>query len=183
MAHLCTVKDESLAVLSLTETDGVQVRAGQDGEYTFRSSPAMTGNGTQESLILVPWQDSGKPRWALVCARGSAARVNGVPVLSGLRVLSHRDAISLNGAASLLFFLDEDPARPQPFPGSDKPVKCGLCKTPIEKGQTAVRCPGCGQWHHLDAKDKACWTYRKTCRSCGHSTSLDGTFSWTPAGL
>ena len=194
MAHLCIAKDGELAILPLGQTDSVEVRVKDDGEYTFHPKPERPTQAApadkraeRSRLILVPWQDSGKVRWALVCSRSTDARVDGDPVIGGLHILCHREAIGIGGAASPLFFLDEDPARIQSFPGATHPVKCERCKTLVEKGQNVVHCPGCGRWHHQEEEDggRECWTYAKTCatRGCPQPTSLDSTFSWTPAVL
>jgi len=183
MAHLCMAEEEELALLPLGQTGSIEVRVQRQGEYTFHSKPAKARRRADRQCILIPWEESGKARWALVCSQDTNVCVNGIPVVCGLLVLSDRDAITVAERSSPIFFLDEDPARIQPFPETTHPVKCGRCKTPIAEERAAVRCPGCGQWYHQETGSKECWTYGKTCLACRHSTSLDGRFSWTPAGL
>jgi len=191
MAHLCIAKGDDVSLLPLGRTDSVEVRMRNGGEYTFHSGPAKGDQklGTRKAgsrrLVLVPWEEAGKLKWPLICSRGIEAYVNGAPVIGGLHILADRDAITLGERASAVFFLDEDPTRIQPFPGARDPVKCRRCRTPILKGQAAVRCPGCSQWYHQETGGKECWTYKdaKHCLQCRHPTSLDGTFSWTPARL
>ena len=191
MAHLCIAKGDDVSLLPLGQTDSVEVRVRNGVEYTFHSRPARgdqeagTGKTETRRLMLIPWEEAGKLKWALICSRGGEACVNGAPVISGLHILADRDAITLGERASPVFFLDEDPARIQPFPGARDPIKCRRCSTPILKGDPAVRCPSCGQWYHQETRGKDCWTYKdaKHCLQCKYPTSLDGTFSWTPAGL
>ena len=186
MAHLCMTKEEELTMLPLGRTDSVEIRE-RDHEYHFLSRPARptriqpSSERPDRRIVLIPWQEADRLHWALVCSRSAGVSINGVPVSHGLQILADRDTISMSGGVSPLFFLDEDPARIEAFPGGKAAVKCGRCKTPITKGNNAIRCPGCGTWHHEGMKK--CWTYGKTCPVCQHSTSLDGAFSWTPAGL
>ena len=184
MAHLCMTKEHELMVLPLGRSGSVEVRADKGG-YTFHSAPVNAGKLSADGFLLVPWDESGKPCWALVCSRGTEACVNGSPAIAGLQVLSDRDAVTMGKRSSPVFFLDEDPVRIEPFPRARDTVKCRRCRTPITEGQPSVRCPGCGQWYHQETGGRECWTYKgaKHCMQCKHPTSLDGTFSWTPEGL
>src|SRR5262245_41644492 len=110
---------------------------------------------------------------------GVRARVNGEPVLGGLRLLEHRDEV-LIGATRLVFSGEATPAVTTLRLGEGERVPvCPVCRGPVRDGTAAVQCPGCGRWsHQLDAKP--CWTYAPACRFCGHPTSLDGEAAWRP---
>mgnify|MGYP001562665093 CR=1 FL=1 len=190
MAHVSMAIGGELQMLALGRSDTVEIRRGKNGECTFHALSAHGGDAaasvdsSEAFLALIPWEESRNTHWALICPCRSAVCVNGVPVIGGIHILAHQDAIGLGDAAAPIFFLNEDPARAQPFPALlPNPVKCNLCNSLITEGQAAVRCPGCGQWYHQETGGKGCWTYRKKCKTCGLATSLDGTFSWTPAGL
>jgi len=122
-------------------------------------------------------------RWALICAPGSRARVNGVPVPVGARVLRDRDAIA-PGEGPTVFFSTERPAQIVAFPDDAHDTFCIRCKLPLEAGTPAVRCPGreCGFWHH-ESPEHPCWSYADGCASCGYPTALDAGLQWTPAAL
>jgi hypothetical protein len=120
------------------------------------------------------------PGGAVLMSRpGVWVRVNGQPVLGGLRVLEHRDEVLLPGAC--LFFSLESTPTVSPFrvvEGGRAPT-CPICRGPIREGMPAVQCPGCGRWfHQLDAKP--CWTYAPTCRFCSHPTSFAAEAAWRP---
>jgi len=124
-------------------------------------------------------------RAALVLPMGAAARVNGRPVLGGLRMLEHKDEVifgrsrlfySAESAPLVVVFHREEAAR--------SPT-CPLCRGPVRDGDQAVQCPGCGRWfHQTEAAEgkpaKPCWTYAPTCRFCNHPTALGGEVGWRP---
>jgi hypothetical protein len=122
---------------------------------------------------------------ALLVRPGVWVRVNGQPVLGGLRVLEHKDEILL--AETRLFFSGESTPTVVPFravEGGRAPI-CPICRGPIKDGLQAVQCPGCGRWFHqteaLDGRPaKPCWTYAPTCRFCSHPTSFGAEAAWTP---
>ena len=124
----------------------------------------------------------GFDRWALICAPDSRIRVNGAQIQTGIRVLSDRDAIA-DGNGSVVFFSAEQLAYVQPFPGKAGHT-CIRCKLPLEPGTPAVRCPApeCGFWHH-QSDDKSCWSYTTACASCGHPTSSEAGYQWSPRDL
>ena len=122
---------------------------------------------------------------ALLLPPGVAARVNGRPVLGGLRVLEHKDEVTFG--RSRLFYSAESTPLVVVFrreDGSRSPT-CPLCRGPVRDGDQAVQCPGCGRWfHQADATEdrpaKPCWTYAPTCRFCNHPTALGGEAGWRP---
>jgi hypothetical protein len=129
---------------------------------------------------------SGAERGALLWARpGLWVRVNGLPVLGGVRVLEHKDEV-LVAAGRLFFSLETTPTvttfrTPE---GGRSPV-CPVCRGPIKDGSGAVQCPGCGRWfHQAEAADgrpaKPCWTYAPTCRFCSHPTAFAAEAAWRP---
>jgi hypothetical protein len=122
---------------------------------------------------------------ALLLPPGVAARVNGRPVLGGLRVLEHRDEVII-GRSRLYYSAEATPVVVvfRRAEGSRSPT-CPLCRGPIRDGDRAVQCPGCGRWFHQadageDKPAKPCWTYAPTCRFCNHPTALGGGAGWRP---
>jgi len=128
--------------------------------------------------VLAPFRVGVSTRWALVPGAGSRLHVNGVPLGGlGLRVLEHKDEISLPGIG-LAFFSTEEPAVVVPFPDAGRTVFCGRCLDPIDPGTPAVLCPHCRVWHHqLDERE--CFTY-DVCSGCRRPTSLGQELQWTP---
>lgn len=123
-------------------------------------------------------------RWALICKPQSGIRINGVPVLLGIRVLEDRDEIRFPGWDSQrVFFSTERLAEVQPFPGSEHPMYCPRCHQVMEAGTPSVQCPNpkCGVWYH--ESESKCWTYSKTCALCDQQTDLDAGYRWSPMEL
>ncbi len=118
--------------------------------------------------------------WAVVAGPAAGVRVNGVPLASGVAVLRHRDEIRV-AAAAPVYFSAERVAAAENYMGSDSP-RCPRCTLPIEEGQAAVRCPGCGVLHH-ELADRTCWTYAATCALCDQSSDLEAGLRWSPEGL
>lgn len=123
---------------------------------------------------------------ALLARDGVHARVNGLAVLGGLRELSHKDEI-LVGTTRLFFSAESTPEVVSFQKDTDaRTPTCPICRGGIKDGDMAVRCPGCGRWHHEveaaeDRPSKKCWTYSTSCRCCNHPTALTGEPVWTPA--
>jgi hypothetical protein len=126
----------------------------------------------------------GSDRGTALLARG-APRVNGQPVLGGLRVLEHADEVIL-GRVRFFFSAESTPVvvvfRRD---GDARSPTCPLCRGPIRDGEQAVQCPGCSRWFHQtvpegDRAGKPCWTYAPSCRFCNHPTSLSGEPAWRP---
>ena len=118
--------------------------------------------------------------WAALMADNSAVRHNGAPVAAGLRMLEHRDALALRGAAPV-FFSTEEPARVEAFV-ADAPVSCPRCRSDVMPGAATVRCPSCGAVHH-EMPDRNCWTYAENCSLCPQPTALDAGLRWSPEEL
>jgi hypothetical protein len=118
-------------------------------------------------------------RWLLMWGVEREVRINGIPQQLGLKLLDDRDEIRITGLAPF-FYSTERLARIEPYPGSDRQIRCARSKLPIEKGTPAVRCPCCGLWH-LMTEEHPAWTYGETCASCSYPTDLEAGFRWTPA--
>ena len=118
-------------------------------------------------------------RWVVIAGPAAAVRVNGIPLDPiGVRVLAHKDELSLPGGGSA-YFSAENLAEVVQFPVIDRPVLCGRCRQAISSGAPAVKCPGCGTWYDESAQ-LPCFSYQPVCASCPQSTSLDAGFTWIP---
>lgn len=125
-------------------------------------------------------------QWVLLAASQERVLVNGQPLVSGIRTLRDRDELVLDGGR--MYFSTEDHPAVVPFaaPGNDPARKtlCARCKAPVAEGSPAVRCPGCGAWHHQDEEsERPCWTYAATCALCSQPTPFAQEFQWSPAEL
>lgn len=115
--------------------------------------------------------------WVLFGA--AAVRVNGVPLVAGIAVLTDRDEIVAGGRR--VFFSAEADATVAPFAGP-APLRCPRCTRDVEPGTPAVVCPGCRIVHHQSA-ERPCYTYSRRCAACDHGTTLDAGPSWCPEAL
>ena len=142
------------------------------------SGPPRCRSAAAVSVLLVSFRAGVAMRWALLAADGSGVRINGVSLAGlGLRVLDHRDEVSLP-SVGCAFFSDEELAAVVPLPGSARPIRCGRCLDPIEPGTPAVACPSCRVWHH-ERQDRGCWTY-DACSCCRRPTKPYQGLQWTP---
>jgi hypothetical protein len=123
---------------------------------------------------------------ALMVRPGLPARVNGEPILGGLRLLGHKDEVLL-GTRRLYYSAESRPVAVRYLrEGESHPPACPVCRGPLRDGERAVRCPGCGRWYHqleveTDGREKRCFTYAPACRYCRHPTDLSGGPVWSPA--
>jgi len=115
--------------------------------------------------------------WVLLAAPRQRVRINGVPLGLGIRVLRDRDEIVFGHGRS--FFSSERLACVEPFPDNQGAVFCARCRTKLDPGAPAVRCPGCACWCH-QRDDLGCWLYAGTCPLCDQATALDAGFRWEP---
>jgi len=174
MAHLW-VRDETenWAVLPL-EHDAFSLNA-----ESTRPIARRLGDGEALSEVLLIRSDSGQANsWVLIANATSGVSVNGIPLATGIRVVSDRDQIRVPGAREF-YFSTETLARIEQFPGSEQTIFCPRCKQEIEKGTSAVKCPGCGVWHH-ETDELNCWTYAEVCALCAQPTDMSSGFRWTP---
>jgi hypothetical protein len=144
-----------------------------EGALAWRAAQMLAGATVSlwPHAMLVPLRSNG----CGLLARG-AVTVNGLPALP-FHVLADRDEIAVGGER--MYFSTEGPAEVVPFADQAGQVLCGRCKGDMCQGEAAVRCPGCGAWHHETAK-LPCWTYDGTCSACGRPSTG---FSWQPEPL
>jgi hypothetical protein len=154
-----------------------------DAEISLRprrlaDSVGSNGDGATRPVILRIAASSGDECWSVIHTPGSSLRINGTALLTGIRVLAHKDELRLRGTAGRVFFSLERLARVVPFDGVEN-SHCPRCQTVIERQTPAVRCPQCGVWHHQSG-EFPCWTYSPTCALCDQPTGLEGGFRWIP---
>jgi len=174
MAHLW-VRDEteSWAVLPL-EHDAFSLH-GESPQPIAR----RLGEGEGLSEVLLIRTDSGQAHsWVLIANATAGVSVNGIPLVAGIRVVSDRDQIRMQGAREF-YFSTETLARIDEFSGGEQAIFCPRCKQEIESGTSAVKCPACGVWHH-ETGELNCWTYAEVCALCAQPTDLSSGFRWTP---
>ena len=119
--------------------------------------------------------------WVLLAAQGTAIWANGLPLLTGIRALVDQDELRVGGSEPI-YFSTETLARREPVPDAVRELFCPRCRQRIRPGTDAVRCPGCGVWHHA-AEELPCWSYASTCTLCPQPTEVDAGFRWTPEAL
>jgi hypothetical protein len=178
MPHIWTTNAEGeWAMQSLAGEACLTVSAAHDVRLT---SP--TGQPDVAEVRILPPDAAGvSPAWTLLGAREASLRVNGLPLLLGIRALRDRDEVSFAGHRC--FFSTEELARLEPFPGLAQPAYCPRCKQKVEPGEPAIACPRCRAWHHQSERFP-CWTYDTVCALCQmQTTALDAGYSWTPEGL
>lgn len=126
------------------------------------------------ALLVLPRQGA-----VLLARPGVWVRVNGEPVLGGMRILEHKDEV-LAGDRRLVFSQEGNPViRPYtPSAGARLPT-CPVCRGPVREAALAVQCPGCGRWFHQEG-EKICWSYAPNCRFCNHPTAFDDSAAWRP---
>lgn len=149
----------------------------------FAVSAESTGRSLQRvGLQFEPVRFDGMLRVALL-TRDAMVRVNGAPLVAGLKLLCDRDEIL--AGTSRFYFSAEAPPEVKMQPMEEHRVRCGVCRMPIQPGDQVVVCPRCGMvFHQLDERDgrpeKKCWTHRESCLRCGHPTSMTGEAAWRP---
>ena len=118
-------------------------------------------------------------RGAVLLARpGVWVRVNGEPVLGGMRLLEHKDEV-LAGEARCVFSQQSVPVVVAFSPAEGaRPPTCPVCRGVVGPS-LSVQCPGCGRWFHQEGA-RACWTYAAACRFCNHPTAFDDEAAWRP---
>src|ERR1039457_4297517 len=81
---------------------GIQPLAGECGlagsaEQVLHITPPASGPGLDDVRLLPPDAAGVSPSWTLLGGPGIALRVNGLPLVLGIRALRDRDEISLAG--------------------------------------------------------------------------------------
>jgi hypothetical protein len=150
------------------------------GQWTPRTVPAGRPTPGEDlgvpgiALLVLPRQGA-----VLLVRPGVWVRVNGEPVLGGMRILEHRDEV-LAGEYRLVFSQQGVPvvAPFTPANGTRLPT-CPVCRGPVREASPAVQCPGCARWFHQDGA-KTCWSYAPSCRFCNHPTAFDDSAAWRP---
>lgn len=143
--------------------------------------PLAGAPGSRDVRLLPPGAAGVPASWSLLAGRAASLRVNGHPLVLGIRALRDKDELSI--ADRRWFFSSEELACVSPFPGLAQPACCPRCKQKLEIGDASVACPLCHAWHHQTEKFP-CWTYDATCALCQlQSTALDAGYSWTPETL
>ncbi len=180
MAHLWRLMSESGEWTPLP-LDGDAFTLDNDGPS--RVPELLSARGAPLGLRRVedPARHGGGAAWTLIVGRGAHVLINGSPASLGLVALLDRDELRL-ARGGPLFFSTETLAQVSPFPASGSRGFCPRCKQPIDAGTPAVRCPGCGLWHHA-SDDLPCWTYGAQCSACPQETAVDAGFRWTPEEL
>ena len=151
--------------------------------YSLTSFPPRPIQGGPDSepaesrVRLVPVGDG----FALVAGARRDVSVNGMPLALGFAVLSDRDEIAVAGAGRAYWSAEREAAVVE-FSAGETPLQCPRCLRPIETGQAAVQCPGCGVWHHQEPGCE-CFTYAPTCALCSRTTALGAGLQWVPDGL
>jgi hypothetical protein len=153
-----------------------------DGRPTRVSDPAIAAAPRDGAAIAVRRVETATGvHWALLAGHDARVLVNGAPVRHGIVVLADRDELRFDGKPAL-FFSTEILARVEPFPEDGGGGFCPRCKQPIAPGALAVKCPGCGLWHHA-SDELPCWSYAEQCAACPRHTTPDAGFEWTPEDL
>lgn len=150
---------------------------------------AVEAPADPRAALLHRVSGAGDDTWALLAGPLARPLVNGLPVPLGLVVLADRDEIRWPAPLDPscpppwpIFFSTERLATIAPYPPDARRGSCPRCKQPLTPGDPAVRCPGCGLWHHA-TEALPCWTYGEQCAACPQPTSLDTGFQWTPEDL
>ena len=187
MPHLW-IQDED-ADWAVQPLNGEAVALGPGGARTARRSsptalPASSAKGAGDTTaLLMPASTRDGAVWVMVTPPGVEARVNGIPLTSGLRVLADRDEIRVATGVAV-FFSMEQLAAVVPFPGvgEGRSARCPRCQQDIEKSAPSVCCPQCRLSYHQSGP-RLCWTYREVCAMCDQATDLGVWFRWSPADL
>ena len=145
----------------------------------------LGGDGLGANVRVVSFGRGAEGGAGLLVRPGVTVRVNGHPVPGGFRVLEHRDEI-LIGSLRVFYSAESIPESTVFRLGAEaRRPTCPLCRGPVQDGDQAVQCPGCGRWFHQregseEQRAKTCWTYSPTCRFCDHPTALSGEPVWRP---
>lgn len=180
MPHLWMQDEDSDWAVQPLNGDPVAIGPGgvRSARRAAPTSPASGGGDT--TALLMPAATPDGAAWVMVAPPGVEARVNGIPLRSGLRVLADRDEIRLATGVAV-FFSTEQRAAVVPFAGVGE-GRCPRCQQDIQKDAPSVCCPKC-RLHYHQTSDRPCWTYREVCAMCDQVTDLDGGFRWSPADL
>jgi hypothetical protein len=175
MAHLWVQRSKRDPVPAGTGTDTWDILTlGAEEAVPLPSSEAA-------AVLLLRSRSSDGDLWLLLALTPGSVALNGVPLRSGIRVLTDQDEISL-GPGGRMFFSTERRAAVQPCTSTNPDLRCARCRRPILPQSDAVACPNCTVWYHQTDR-RPCWTYAPVCAMCGHASELNGTYRWTPEVL
>jgi hypothetical protein len=151
----------------------------KDEGYSLAQSPPVPLDGDPVGgAVLVRDGEAPAERWLLMTGGERRIWVNGLPLALGMRVVRDRDRIRVEGAGTV-FLSTEVLPRVETFPGADTAVLCPRCRTEVEAGTAAVRCPGCGVWYH-ESPSFPCFTFAATCAVCPQPTDMSAGYRWVP---
>lgn len=168
--------------LTMLPLSGQPVRLSVFPPRTAESDSTDTSTG---EVFLENHSDPGsnEDRWLLFSDESSAVWVNGAPQTLGIYHLADGQEVLVKGAGVVVLTTEKTP-QITTLPGSETDVICPRCKTEIDPGSEAVKCPSCGIWHH-ERDDLPCWTYEHStqCAMCEQATDLEGGLQRIPEGL
>jgi hypothetical protein len=136
---------------------------------------------TDVGAALLVRADTARDEWHVLAPHDEPVWINGLPLISGVRVLTDRDEIRL-ASGDAFFFSTETLARVTAMPALESVKSCPRCRAAIDPGTPAVCCPTCSLWHH-QSEELPCWLYSEVCASCSQATALTAGFQWTPMDL
>ena len=150
------------------------------GQWTPKILPAGKPTNGEDlgvpgvALLVLPRQGA-----VLLARPGVWVRVNGDPVLGGMRLLQHKDEV-LADDVRLVFSQQGIPAVVAfSLNNGGRLPTCPVCRGLVQESALSVQCPGCARWFHQEGA-KTCWTYAPTCRFCNHPTAFDDSAAWRP---
>lgn len=165
MAHLFTLDQ------SRQPNEWKLIPPGECGSFSLPHDVLIRQPGARNTIQL------GDASWYILSPAGAQVRVNGEALFLGTRSIKHRDEILVDGER--FFFSTESLATIEPLPTLEHAVHCARCKQSVATGDLAVRCSGCGAWHHQNEKF-GCWAYDGKCALCDFVTEMSGGYRWTP---
>jgi hypothetical protein len=170
-----------------TELQGAafELSAGADDAKRIEVRPlgvSIVETIAASTSLLLRGGDGLAGEWCLLSS--SASRVNGEPLVLGVRVLENRDEIRFAGGARV-YFSTEQVARPERFSGAGRRIVCPRCSCEIAAGDLVVRCPqpSCRLLHHHhEIEQDSCWLSAPACArdGCAQKTSFEVETRWTP---
>lgn len=179
MAFLFTRQGAQLSAMELVRD---RYLVGARPEAGVRVASGEEVGGSESIFALRRSRDaSGREVWVLLAGGASPVQVNGRPLVAGLLVLAHRDALSFFGGGDAsprrLAFSGEALSRAALYSG--EPVDCLLCLSEIVPGRDHAAACACGARFHV-APSQNCFTYGD-CVVCGARQALDGRLLWRPS--
>ena len=179
MAHLWVQNHSGDWVPIDLDGEGFAVTTGENGRLRIRRDDCLESLDTFCPMIVRRQRLDLDDTWILLSSK-NRVRVNGMPVLTGFKVLSDRDEIGFESLPPV-YFSTEQLARIVPFPGTEHETICPRCQTPIADGHPAVQCPNpqCRTWYH-QSDDLPGYTYHDTCCLCGWPSTLTAEYQWRP---